>query len=180
MKDCIVVGAGAAGLSAGLTLARARRTTLIVDAGRQSNLPAASIGGLLGHDHRPPAEYYAAARAELGGYPSVGESVMVERDLSIAAAEQQPLHLMHLSAAESVAALRRARDAGVRASGEVTPHHLVLTDEAVRYAPSKGITLIDGDDLLHKLQDLPPEQQDLMLRLVTAGPGSAASSASSR
>jgi dihydroorotase len=39
---------------------------------------------------------------------------------------------MHLSAAESVAALRRARDAGVRASGEVTPHHLVLTDEAVR------------------------------------------------
>ena len=39
---------------------------------------------------------------------------------------------MHLSAAESVAALRRARDGGVRASGEVTPHHLVLTDEAVR------------------------------------------------
>jgi len=37
-----------------------------------------------------------------------------------------------MSAAESVAALRRARDAGVRASGEVTPHHLVLTDEAVR------------------------------------------------
>jgi dihydroorotase len=72
--------------------------------------------------------------AELGlaGYPSVGESVMVERDLSLAAAEKQPLHLMHLSAAESVAALRRARHAGVRASGEVTPHHLVLTDDAVR------------------------------------------------
>ena len=72
--------------------------------------------------------------AELGlaGYPSVGESVMVERDLSLAAAERQPVHLMHLSAAESVAALRRARETGVRASGEVTPHHLVLTDEAVR------------------------------------------------
>jgi dihydroorotase len=72
--------------------------------------------------------------AELGiaGYPSVGESVMVERDLAFAAAEGQPLHLMHLSAAESVAAVRRAREAGVRASGEVTPHHLVLTDEAVR------------------------------------------------
>jgi dihydroorotase len=72
--------------------------------------------------------------AELGiaGYPSVGESVMVERDLSLAAAEGQQLHLMHLSAAESVAALRRAREAGVRGSGEVTPHHLVLTDEAVR------------------------------------------------
>jgi len=73
-----------------------------------------------------------SAELGLGGYPSVAESVMVERDLSLAAAEGQPLHLMHLSAAESVAALRRARDAGVRASGEVTPHHLVLTDEAVR------------------------------------------------
>jgi dihydroorotase len=72
--------------------------------------------------------------AELGvaGYPSVAESAMVERDLALAAAEGQPLHLLHLSAAESVAALRRARDAGVRASGEVTPHHLVLTDDAVR------------------------------------------------
>jgi len=72
--------------------------------------------------------------AELGfaGYPSVAESIMVERDLALAAYEDQPLHLMHLSAAESVAALRRAREAGVRASGEVTPHHLVLTDEAVR------------------------------------------------
>jgi dihydroorotase len=57
---------------------------------------------------------------------------MVERDLSLAAAEGQPLHLLHLSAAESVAALRRAREGGVRASAEVTPHHLVLTDDAVR------------------------------------------------
>src|SRR5947209_18057594 len=57
---------------------------------------------------------------------------MVERDLSLAAFEDQPVHLLHLSAAESVAALRRAREHGVRASGEVTPHHLVLTDEAVR------------------------------------------------
>src|SRR5206468_8382514 len=58
--------------------------------------------------------------------------VMVERDLALAAYEEQPLHLLHLSAAESVAALRRAREAGVHASGEVTPHHLVLTDDAVR------------------------------------------------
>ena len=72
--------------------------------------------------------------AELGftGYPSVGESVMVERDLALAAYEGQPLHLLHLSAAESVTALRRARAAGVAATAEVTPHHLVLTDEAIR------------------------------------------------
>ena len=40
---------------------------------------------------------------------------MVERDLALAAYEEQPLHLLHLSAAESVAALRRARDGGRRA-----------------------------------------------------------------
>ncbi|AGL16349.1 NAD(P)/FAD-dependent oxidoreductase [Actinoplanes sp. N902-109] len=71
MRDCLVIGAGAAGLSAGLTLGRSRRTTLIVDLGQQSNLAAATIGGLLGHDGRPPAEYYAAARTELAAYPSV-------------------------------------------------------------------------------------------------------------
>jgi dihydroorotase len=75
-----------------------------------------------------------AVSAELGfeGYPSIAESVMVERDLAIAAFERQPLHLLHLSAWESVQALRRAHQAGVRATGEVTPHHLCLTEEAVR------------------------------------------------
>ena len=69
--DCIVVGGGAAGLSAALVLGRARRRTLVVDAGQQSNLPAHGIGGLLGHDGRPPAELYAMGRAELAAYPSV-------------------------------------------------------------------------------------------------------------
>jgi dihydroorotase len=72
------------------------------------------------------------AELGLGGYPSLGESVMVERDLALAAAEQRPLHVMHVSARESVDAIRRAQEAGVAATGEVTPHHLVLTDEAVR------------------------------------------------
>ena len=69
--DCIVIGGGAAGLSAALVLGRARRRTLVVDDGRQSNLAAHGIGGLLGHDGRPPADLYAAARAELAAYPSV-------------------------------------------------------------------------------------------------------------
>jgi len=72
--------------------------------------------------------------AELGftGYPSVAESLMVERDLALAAYERQPVHLLHLSAWESVQALRRARAEGVAATAEVTPHHLCLTDDAVR------------------------------------------------
>jgi thioredoxin reductase len=69
--DCIVVGGGAAGLSAALVLGRARRRTLLVDAGEPSNLPAEGIGGLLGHDGRPPAELYALGRAELGAYPTL-------------------------------------------------------------------------------------------------------------
>ena len=75
-----------------------------------------------------------AVSAELGfaGYPSVAESAMVERDLSLAGYEDRPLHLMHLSARESVEALEAAQARGVQATAEVTPHHLVLTDEAVR------------------------------------------------
>ena len=75
-----------------------------------------------------------AVAAELGfaGYPSVAESVMVERDLALAAYEERPLHVLHISARESVEALARAQTAGLPATGEVTPHHLCLTDEAVR------------------------------------------------
>ncbi|WP_338044479.1 bifunctional NAD(P)/FAD-dependent oxidoreductase/class I SAM-dependent methyltransferase [Mycolicibacterium neoaurum] len=69
--DCVVVGGGAAGLSGALVLGRARRATLVVDEGEQSNLAAHGIGGLLGHDGRPPAELYADGRRELEKYSSV-------------------------------------------------------------------------------------------------------------
>ncbi len=87
--------------------------------------PTLSRGG---HVH----EGVVSAELGIGPYPSSAESVMVERDLSLAAAEGRPLHLMHLSARESVSALEQALADGVRATGEVTPHHLVLTDDAVR------------------------------------------------
>jgi dihydroorotase len=73
-----------------------------------------------------------SAQLGLAGYPSVAESLMVERDLALAAYERRPLHLLHLSARESVDALRAAQAAGIKGSGEVTPHHLVLTDESAR------------------------------------------------
>jgi dihydroorotase len=75
-----------------------------------------------------------AVSAELGfaGYPSVAESVMVERDLALAAYEHRPVHVLHVSARESVDAVRTARAAGVGATAEVTPHHLCLTDDALR------------------------------------------------
>ncbi|MGW0162610.1 NAD(P)/FAD-dependent oxidoreductase [Mycobacterium sp. NPDC003323] len=69
--ECVVVGGGAAGLSAALVLGRARRRTLLIDANRQSNRAAPAIGGLLGFDQRSPAELYAKGREELTAYPSV-------------------------------------------------------------------------------------------------------------
>jgi dihydroorotase len=87
--------------------------------------PTLSRGG---HVH----EGLVSAEIGFGGYPSVAESVMVARDLALAGYEARPLHLLHLSARESVDELRRARAAGIRASAEVTPHHLCLTDAAVR------------------------------------------------
>src|SRR2546423_10393420 len=53
-----------------------------------------------------------SAEPRFAGYPSVAESLMVERDLALAAYERQPVHLMHLSARESVQAVRRARAEG--------------------------------------------------------------------
>jgi thioredoxin reductase len=71
MWDCIIVGGGAAGLNAALMLGRARRKTLLIDAGNQSNLPAAGVHGLIGHDGKPPRQLYAEARRELEQYTSV-------------------------------------------------------------------------------------------------------------
>jgi dihydroorotase len=90
-----------------------------------------------------------SAELGLGGWPSLGESLGVARELSLAADTRRPVHLMHLSARESVDLLRHSRAAGVAASGEATPHHLCLTDEAVRSLDSNlkmNPPLRTGDD----------------------------------
>jgi dihydroorotase len=72
--------------------------------------------------------------AELGlaGIPSVSESTAIARDAALAAYEGARIHVQHLSAAESVEAVRAAKAAGVQVTCEATPHHLCLTDEEVR------------------------------------------------
>jgi thioredoxin reductase len=66
--DVVVVGGGAAGLSAALVLTRARRRVAVVDAGQPRNAPAAHMQGFLGSDGLPPSELLAAGRAEVAGY----------------------------------------------------------------------------------------------------------------
>ena len=68
----------------------------------------------------------------LRGVPSISEAVMIARDAAIAGYEGGRIQVQHLSAAESIEAVRRAKAAGIDITCEVTPHHLCLTDEVVR------------------------------------------------
>ncbi|HEY4534932.1 MAG TPA: NAD(P)/FAD-dependent oxidoreductase [Enteractinococcus sp.] len=68
VRDVIVIGGGAAGLSAALTLARARRTVTVIDAGQPRNAPAASAHGLLGNEGILPLELLNRGRAEAQRY----------------------------------------------------------------------------------------------------------------
>lgn len=68
MYDVVVVGAGAAGLSAALVLSRARRRVLVVDAGSPRNGPAAHLQGYLSRDGLPPAELLRVGRDEVLRY----------------------------------------------------------------------------------------------------------------
>ena len=66
--DVVVIGGGAAGLSAALVLGRARRRVAVVDAGAPRNAPAAHMQGFLSRDGMSPADFVAAGRAEVTGY----------------------------------------------------------------------------------------------------------------
>ncbi|MET8325614.1 NAD(P)/FAD-dependent oxidoreductase [Streptomyces sp. NPDC005181] len=66
--DVVVVGGGIAGLSGALTLARSRRSVLVVDSGEPRNAPASGVHGLLSRDGIAPGELLRAGRAEVTGY----------------------------------------------------------------------------------------------------------------
>ena len=87
--------------------------------------PELSGGGVM---HEGPV----SAALGLAGVPSVSESTMIARDAALAGYEGGRIHVQHISAVESVEAVRSAKAAGVQISCEATPHHLCLTDEAVR------------------------------------------------
>ena len=68
LYDVVIVGGGAAGLSAALVLGRARRRVAVLDAGAPRNAPAAHLHGYLSRDGMPPAEFLQIGRAEVQGY----------------------------------------------------------------------------------------------------------------
>ncbi len=97
-------------------------------------------GGVIALHEEDPAlsgdgvmhEGAVSARLGLAGIPTVSESTMVARDGALAHYENARVHFQHLSCVESIEALAAAKAAGARTTGEVTPHHLTLTDDLVR------------------------------------------------
>jgi dihydroorotase len=97
-------------------------------------------GGVLALHEEDPAlsgrgamhEGEVSALLGVAGIPSVSESTMVARDCALAGFESGRIHIQHLSCVESVLAVEAAKAAGVKVTCEVTPHHLCLTEDAVR------------------------------------------------
>jgi dihydroorotase len=77
-------------------------------------------------------EGYWSTLLGLPGWPRIGEEAIVMRNILLADCCDHHVHCQHISAAGSVRLLREARARGVKISGEVCPHHLALTDEAIQ------------------------------------------------
>jgi dihydroorotase len=77
-------------------------------------------------------EGYAASALGLRGIPGLAESLMVERDTSLAEMTGAHVHVCHMSARQSIRAVRAGKERGVRVTCEVAPHHFTLTDAALQ------------------------------------------------
>ena len=77
-------------------------------------------------------EGYWSTLLGLPGWPSAGEEAIVARNILLAELCDHHVHCQHVSAAGSVRLIREARARGVKVSGEVCPHHIALTDEAIQ------------------------------------------------
>ncbi|MFQ5718392.1 MAG: dihydroorotase [Acidobacteriota bacterium] len=87
--------------------------------------PSLAAGGVM---HEGPVSTALGLR----GAPAEAEEIMVERNIRLAEMTGGRIHIAHISTRRSVDSVRRARDRGVAVSVEVTPHHLLLTDESLR------------------------------------------------
>ena len=77
-------------------------------------------------------EGFESMRLGLRGMPAAAEDIMIYRDIALAELTGGRLHILHVSTAGSVELIRRAKERGVRVTGEACPHHFTLTDECLR------------------------------------------------
>ena len=113
--------------------------------------PSLAAGGVV-------HEGYRAASLGLRGMPGETESVMVERDVSLSGLTGGAVHVAHLSARQSLRAVRSGKERGIAVTCEVTPHHFILTDEDLQYdtnfkmnPPLRAVA--DRDAMLEGLAD---------------------------
>ncbi|MER6784555.1 NAD(P)/FAD-dependent oxidoreductase [Streptomyces sp. NPDC000658] len=132
--EVVVVGGGAAGLSAALVLGRARRRTLVVDAGEPRNAPAAHLHGYLSRDGMSPADFLAVGREEIARY-----GVELIRDRAV-----------DVTRSDDGFAVRLAGDASSGEGRTVRARQLVLaTGLADELPPVPGLAERFGRDVLH-------------------------------
>lgn len=91
-----------------------------------------------------------ASRLGLGGWPREAEEIIVERDVRLARKSKARYHVQHISSAETIDIIRRARATGVEVTGEATPHHLHLTHD-----------VCDGYNTMGKVNPPLREQRDV-------------------
>src|SRR5688572_17935821 len=109
-------------------------------------------------------EGFHAARLGLRGIPGVAESIMVERDIALAELTGGPYHVCHMSARQSLRAVRAAKARGLtNITCEVAPHHFVLTDDALE-APIRYDTNVKMNPPLREAAD-----RDAMLEGIADG-----------
>ena len=95
-------------------------------------------------------------RLGLRGMPAAAEEVMIHRDIELARLTGGRLHILHVSTAGGVELIRRAKERGVRVTGEANPHHCRLTDQQLR-----------GFDSNYKMN--PPLRSELDIRALIEG-----------
>ena len=122
--EVVIIGGGAAGLSAALVLGRARRRTLVLDDGAPSNAPAHAIGGLLGQDDTSPVAFLEAGREQLAALPSV-------------------------ELREATASAVAARPDGVEVDGVRAQALLLATGMRYRRPDLPGVEELWGDTVFH-------------------------------
>jgi thioredoxin reductase len=147
--EVVVVGGGAAGLSAALTLGRARRSVLVIDAGQPRNAPAEKVHAYLGREGTPPGELLAIGREEVRGY---GGEI---RSGSVTSAERL--------------------DGGFRVrladGGTARADRLVVTTGLVDELPDlPGMTALWGRDVLHCPYCHGWEVRDQAIGVLSTGP----------
>jgi dihydroorotase len=77
-------------------------------------------------------EGYWSLRLGVHGWPNAAEDIIVARNIILSKYTGAHIHMQHVSSAESVDLLRRAKREGIRVSGEASPHHLSFTDECLK------------------------------------------------